>query len=318
MADKPASRKSGFTLIELLVVIAIIAILAAILFPVFARARESAKRTSCLNNMKQMGTGIMMYVQDYDDTYPLQAYPTASNPRATRKGLAGTTPAERYDSSIDGGGPDNWTTWMDYTMPYVKNLGIYECPSRRQTWNDADFMAVYTPFFMGVPAPPPSPNYNTYTAYYFPNYTYNPAITGYDTGLAQNAVKMSEINGPSAKFLITHNNGRPYLAVTLEDFHDSVIELTRYYSATKWRNERWQVMWIHNGTQPALFADGHAKTIYMNKIAYYTCEDKIGVDSYGEMYGRTAIGAEWRNATDADTSRNCGFWSPKMTPPGGI
>lgn len=62
--------RSGFTLIELLVVIAIIAILAAILFPVFAQAREAARRTNCVSNMKQFGTGIMMYTQDYDELMP--------------------------------------------------------------------------------------------------------------------------------------------------------------------------------------------------------------------------------------------------------
>jgi prepilin-type N-terminal cleavage/methylation domain-containing protein len=63
-------RKKGFTLIELLVVIAIIAILAAILFPVFARAREKARQSACLSNVKQLGLGIMQYVQDYDGMYP--------------------------------------------------------------------------------------------------------------------------------------------------------------------------------------------------------------------------------------------------------
>ena len=63
-------NRRGFTLIELLVVIAIIAILAAILFPVFAQAREKARQTTCLSNMKQMGTAIMMYVQDYDEVTP--------------------------------------------------------------------------------------------------------------------------------------------------------------------------------------------------------------------------------------------------------
>ena len=66
-----ASRR-GFTLIELLVVIAIIAILAAILFPVFAQAREKARQTQCLSNMKQIGVGLMMYAQDYDETLPIQ------------------------------------------------------------------------------------------------------------------------------------------------------------------------------------------------------------------------------------------------------
>jgi len=66
----PSLRRKGFTLIELLVVIAIIAILAAILFPVFAQARESARTTACRSNLKQIGNAMMMYVQDYDGTYP--------------------------------------------------------------------------------------------------------------------------------------------------------------------------------------------------------------------------------------------------------
>jgi len=64
------SQARGFTLIELLVVIAIIAILAAIIFPVFAKAREKARATACVSNVKQLGMGWMMYVQDYDETYP--------------------------------------------------------------------------------------------------------------------------------------------------------------------------------------------------------------------------------------------------------
>src|SRR3954464_13938987 len=69
----PAGRRTSrraFTLIELLVVIAIIAILAAILFPVFAQARDRARMTACLSNMKQIGASLMLYVQDYDETYP--------------------------------------------------------------------------------------------------------------------------------------------------------------------------------------------------------------------------------------------------------
>ena len=67
-------QKRGFTLIELLVVIAIIAILAAILFPVFSRARESARKTACLSNMKQIGTALMMYCQDWDEAFPLNRF----------------------------------------------------------------------------------------------------------------------------------------------------------------------------------------------------------------------------------------------------
>jgi prepilin-type N-terminal cleavage/methylation domain-containing protein/prepilin-type processing-associated H-X9-DG protein len=69
-------QRKGFTLIELLVVIAIIAILAAILFPVFAQAREKARQTSCTSNLKQLGTAMMMYAQDYDESYPSNWYPS--------------------------------------------------------------------------------------------------------------------------------------------------------------------------------------------------------------------------------------------------
>jgi prepilin-type N-terminal cleavage/methylation domain-containing protein/prepilin-type processing-associated H-X9-DG protein len=93
--------RQGFTLIELLVVIAIIAILAAILFPVFAQAREKARTISCLSNMKQIGTGRMMYVQDYDETFP----------------------ANRFYQ------PNGYYTWRSTVMPYLKSEQIWECPS---------------------------------------------------------------------------------------------------------------------------------------------------------------------------------------------
>src|ERR1700712_1559978 len=76
-ARMPGGKRHAFTLIELLVVIAIIAILAAILFPVFAQAREKARQTACLSNCKQIGTAMMMYCQDYDEMFPT---PTAKIP----------------------------------------------------------------------------------------------------------------------------------------------------------------------------------------------------------------------------------------------
>src|SRR5450631_1096445 len=88
----------GFTLIELLVVIAIIAILAAILFPVFAKVREKARQINCVSNMKQMGMGVLQYVQDYDETYPMSSF-----------GYTFSTP----------GGPET-AEWDTVIMPYIK------------------------------------------------------------------------------------------------------------------------------------------------------------------------------------------------------
>jgi prepilin-type N-terminal cleavage/methylation domain-containing protein/prepilin-type processing-associated H-X9-DG protein len=107
-------RPCGFTLIELLVVIAIIAILAAILFPVFAQAREKARQASCLSNSKQVALAVTMYVQDYDETFPF--------------------------------GIPNWDwpvqTWQSNVQPYIKNLQIWLCPSDsvvRPAWSGPPF-----------------------------------------------------------------------------------------------------------------------------------------------------------------------------------
>ena len=106
------SARRGFTLIELLVVIAIIAILAAILFPVFAQARDSARHTTCPGNCKQLGTGLMMYAQDYDENYPSFSY--AATPGGLKYG-------KRW---ADWG----FSTWVDALMPYVKNTKVFpEC-----------------------------------------------------------------------------------------------------------------------------------------------------------------------------------------------
>jgi prepilin-type N-terminal cleavage/methylation domain-containing protein/prepilin-type processing-associated H-X9-DG protein len=118
MISNPSGARRAFTLIELLVVIAIIAILAAILFPVFAQAREKARAISCLNNEKQIGIGIMMYLEDYDETYPMDQY-------------------------FDGLGDQH--EWPDVIYPYIANGnrqknadgtavsfgqgGVFNCPS---------------------------------------------------------------------------------------------------------------------------------------------------------------------------------------------
>jgi len=108
-------RSRGFTLIELLVVIAIIAILAAILFPVFAQAREKARAISCVSNLKQISSGVMMYIQDYDECAPPN--------ECWGCGPSGSVSSPPRDSHIPT------SRWFVRISPYVKNYQVFACPS---------------------------------------------------------------------------------------------------------------------------------------------------------------------------------------------
>lgn len=112
MKNYPASRRLAFTLIEVLVVIAIIAILAAILFPAFTRAREKARQNTCLSNQRQLGMAIALYTQDFDETLPC--------------GLGVS------------GGHRIWAGegWAGQVIPYVRGLGLFACPSDRTQSTD--------------------------------------------------------------------------------------------------------------------------------------------------------------------------------------
>ena len=149
MDTRSNTHRPGFTLIELLVVIAIIAILAAILFPVFAQAREQARKTACLSNMKQIGTALYMYAQDYDETLP------------ERYGACcGSTAYGDYDY-YQGVGYER--TWKSMLFPYIKNQDIYKCPS-----NDARNHGVQVDSTIGTTF---DPRYAAGYSMYLPNYT---------------------------------------------------------------------------------------------------------------------------------------------------
>jgi prepilin-type N-terminal cleavage/methylation domain-containing protein/prepilin-type processing-associated H-X9-DG protein len=134
MQRKGKQSTRGFTLIELLVVIAIISILAAILFPVFARARENARRASCMSNLKQLGLGMMMYVQDYDERFPAAYF------------------------HIDASTTIDWQTLM---MPYVKSEQLFICPSSSHPETSQRLTANYGANARLLPTPPAFPGLPT-------------------------------------------------------------------------------------------------------------------------------------------------------------
>jgi prepilin-type N-terminal cleavage/methylation domain-containing protein len=163
--------RNAFTLIELLVVIAIIAILAAILFPVFARARENARRTSCLSNLKQIGLGAMMYLQDYDEKYP-QAYwyKSATFTKSASDYVLQTdnsAPGKRFLTGDAGGTTSGYyVSWMDLIYPYVKSTQLFECPSATQD--------------------------NRY-----PSYGYNPLVSGWNRTSTGTGISAAALSRPS-------------------------------------------------------------------------------------------------------------------------
>lgn len=175
-------RKSGFTLIELLVVIAIIAILAAILFPVFAQARESARKTSCLSNAKQLGLGIMMYIQDYDETMVMSANDSA--------------PGVLRDN---GTVYRNWNPWTKQIQPYVKNVDLLMCPDNTEN--------------SFIVSANPTARKEIYSAYGF-NYGYLGTFAGFDPSGTGNyiwqPISLAAVNKPASIVMITDAQGPNY------------------------------------------------------------------------------------------------------------
>ena len=175
---------SGFTLIELLVVIAIIAILAAILFPVFAQARAKARQTSSLSNEKQLALGILMYVQDYDEMLPPYLY------------------APPGIDIFAYGNPDVTFTWPEMIQPYLKNWDLFRCP--------ADGQANLTQYLnnWGYPANSPEKviNYARGTcSNYGYNYVYLAPIHGAAPDWRSEPVSLGAVGSPASTVLLTNS-----------------------------------------------------------------------------------------------------------------
>jgi prepilin-type N-terminal cleavage/methylation domain-containing protein/prepilin-type processing-associated H-X9-DG protein len=214
-------KNSAFTLIELLVVIAIIAILAAILFPVFAQARAKARQTSCLSNQRQLGVGILAYVQDHDETLPISNYP-------------------------DAGGANN-TSWQYAIDPYVKanfpqtvnasagsSLSIYVCPDFTDTSATAR----------------PSSSYSTNRAFFG---TLDANLSAANRRLASS---LAELQTPAQDVLLSESTGGCVWTEGADDpasyaaLGSTLKSCTRIYLMGRIR---------HSGGANYLLGDGHAK-----------------------------------------------------------
>jgi prepilin-type N-terminal cleavage/methylation domain-containing protein/prepilin-type processing-associated H-X9-DG protein len=205
--------RRGFTLIELLVVIAIIAILASILFPVFARAREKARQTSCLSNLKQLGLGMLMYAQDNDELFPIYYYPWVDS--------AG------YDNGIDVG----VITAYSALMPYVRNSQIFKCPSQNPHRS-------YTGHGNGTKV---NSDYGFNYCTYRQNEPYNPVnpitATGYSTNAdVTNIMLMSEFNATSY-CIVPASWSTPANANYADIRHNGGTNILYVDGHAKWANE---------------------------------------------------------------------------------
>jgi prepilin-type N-terminal cleavage/methylation domain-containing protein len=185
--------RSAFTLIELLVVIAIIAILAAILFPVFAQAKEAAKSTTCLSNMRQLGVGFSMYMSDTDDRYPLSGW---ADGNLFIGGSAVWVLSGVVQGSTSPPCPKSCDYWYDccsiadptqgVIYPYVKNDKIYRCPSLKNERNPVDLSGTLDVSGVRV----------SYTMNMF-----------YQTGLTESMTE-SEVSFPASTFLLVDETAK--------------------------------------------------------------------------------------------------------------
>jgi len=216
-------QKPAFTLIELLVVIAIISILAAILFPVFARARENARRSSCMSNMKQIGLGLMQYTQDNDEHYPPPSMCDGSS-TCTAKVTDTSKPGGAFRTYINST-TDHWFTWMDSIDPYVKSTQIFVCPS--------------SPIGTGLPNYGYSDAFGSYRSH---PYYWNHLGTGYFVPIA-----MAAVTRPSEVIIITEFNDTSAPITIPSTIRSSAVATDKSKVAP------------HLEGANAVYADGHVK-----------------------------------------------------------
>lgn len=255
-AFRARKSPSAFTLIELLVVIAIIAILAAILFPVFAQAREKARQTTCLSNLKQIGNGIIMYTQDNDEILPSSGW---QGPCSYYKGTTVTTD----DTFVNKG-------FMAFPMaiyPYTKSWAIFACPSDQNPggWGkknsvcyESQLLEVHMPnSYAGMNSVPEAMNKSfplSYAGNYFLTKSYGGPTNGAARGLPWDTVSLSDIKVPASLY---------YLADVAANQDATGNWMAGWYLAPGYGNSATDKRWVrggrHQGGRNWIFCDGHAK-----------------------------------------------------------
>jgi len=248
-------RRSGFTLIELLVVIAIIAILAAILFPVFQKVRENARKTSCLSNEKQIGLALIQYSQD--------------NEELLVSGWGG-------DPGIAGYGPSDSTPnkhsfkWMDSIYSYVKSTQVFHCPDDSGGLI-AGATGTYVPFqLLGTPGQPATPNANYYGSYSINSYDFNGADFP-DVGPGNNvngglAYSIAQLQAPATTVWVMDGAGSYTADCGNKDMRPGTFggyPGINCQAHTPTLNDDSPILFRHGGPDlcNVLFCDGHAKSV---------------------------------------------------------
>jgi prepilin-type N-terminal cleavage/methylation domain-containing protein/prepilin-type processing-associated H-X9-DG protein len=255
-------QRTGFTLIELLVVIAIIAILAAILFPVFAESRESARQITCINNMKQLGTAMRLYLTDYDETwfpaFVSERIPTHPNPYKPWLGFDTTNAGRIFCFYGDTTQPAVRPPRTGIIDPYLKNEGIKRCPSMPGKWQTAYAINWFNPYYT-------SPYYSSNPA--AQGNEYSPVVKRFDSANCTCIpAPDAEVEEPSRTIIMwEHGYGTP---------------VCNWLQQTNWprRGREWDegpprsrayidhFNFLHRSGANTLWCDGHARRILYDQL----------------------------------------------------